>query len=91
MNYLVDPNRPLVVFSAGKDVWKVSGRGTTWLVSQGLDLAVALRTAAAAVGGEGGGHKVASGATIPTESRSKFLEETNRIVSGQLPRTEVPA
>ncbi|MCI4356435.1 MAG: DHHA1 domain-containing protein [Thermoplasmata archaeon] len=91
MNYLVDPTRPLVVFSAGQGVWKVSGRGTTWLVSRGLDLAVALRAAASAVGGEGGGHKVASGATIPTEGRPKFLEETNRIVAEQLPRTEVAA
>ncbi|HKV90554.1 MAG TPA: hypothetical protein VJQ43_05075, partial [Thermoplasmata archaeon] len=41
MNYLVDPTRPLLVFSAGSGVWKVSGRGTTWLVGKGLDLAFA--------------------------------------------------
>jgi single-stranded-DNA-specific exonuclease len=84
MNYLVDPSKPLLVFSAGHGVWKVSGRGTNWLVSRGLDLAVALRLAAAKVGGEGGGHKVASGATIPSDSRDAFLTETDRIVGSQL-------
>ncbi|HKV90024.1 MAG TPA: DHH family phosphoesterase, partial [Thermoplasmata archaeon] len=75
---------PLLVFSQGTGVWKVSGRGTTWLVSQGLDLAVALRHAAATVGGEGGGHKVASGATIPLAGREAFLAEANRLVGRQL-------
>jgi len=91
MNYLVDPTRPLVVFSRGAGVWKISGRGTDWLVGRGLDLAVALRTAAAAVGGEGGGHKVASGATIPLAARDRFLDATNKVVAGQLARPEVPA
>ena len=88
MNYLVDPNRPLLVFSRSDAVFKVSGRGTNWLVGRGLDLAVALRVAAAAVGGEGGGHKVASGATIPDTTRETFLHETNRIVAEQLHASE---
>jgi single-stranded-DNA-specific exonuclease len=88
MNYLVDPTRPLLVFSNGGEVWKVSGRGTTWLVGRGLDLAVALRDAAKAVDGEGGGHKVASGATIPLESRDRFLEHANRSIALQLPHGE---
>ena len=85
MNYLVDPRRALVVFSAGDGVFKVSGRGTLHLVHEGLDLAIALRTAAAAVGGEGGGHRVAAGATIPRARRDDFLAEVDRIVSGQIP------
>jgi single-stranded-DNA-specific exonuclease len=91
MNYLVDPTRPLIVFSNGGAVWKVSGRGTTWLVSQGLDLAVALREAAKSVGGEGGGHKVASGATIPLESRDRFLAHADRTIARQLPRVGASA
>jgi len=51
----------------------------------------ALRVAAAAVGGEGGGHKVASGATIPVDGRDAFLSDANRIVGEQLHRTEVAA
>ncbi len=85
MNYLLPPDKPVVVFSGGTNgPIKLSGRGTLRLVAQGLDLADALRRAAAAVGGEGGGHKVASGATIPAGSRDRFLDEADRIVAAQL-------
>ncbi|MGI0132714.1 MAG: DHHA1 domain-containing protein [Thermoplasmata archaeon] len=90
MNYLIDPKRPVFVFSASEDgtAIKVSGRGTMWLVGQGLDLAVTCRDAARSVGGEGGGHKVASGATLPNGTRDAFLAEVDRIVGGQIaPRT----
>ena len=85
MNYLVDSRRPLVVFSPSESGLKVSGRATPWLVEQGLDLSSALRTAAALVGGEGGGHRVASGATIPVPKRDAFLAEVDRLVSQQIP------
>jgi len=85
MNYLLDPFRPVVVFTASPGgETKVSARGTPWLVGQGLDLASACRTAAAAVGGEGGGHRVASGATIATDRRDAFLAEMDRLVGPQL-------
>jgi single-stranded-DNA-specific exonuclease len=85
MNYLLDPRRPVFAFSAAPNgPTKVSGRGTNWLVQHGLDLSLACRTAAAAVHGEGGGHRVASGATIPDGSRDAFLEEVDRIVAHQL-------
>ena len=88
MNYLLDPARPVVVFSPGEETWKVSGRGTPWLVGRGLDLATAFREAADAVGGEGGGHRVASGATIPKSARDRFLDEANRRVLSQIPSPE---
>jgi single-stranded DNA-specific DHH superfamily exonuclease len=84
MNYLVDSRRPLFVFSEGEGTIKVSGRGTGWLVNQGLDLSVVCRDSARAVRGEGGGHKVASGATIPIGSRDSFLDEADRMVAHQL-------
>ncbi|MCI4334043.1 MAG: DHH family phosphoesterase [Thermoplasmata archaeon] len=84
MTYLLDPNRPVAVFTTGDGVLKVSARGTHWLVGRGLDLARVCREAAAGVGGEGGGHKVASGATIPKGSRDSFLTEANRLVGEQL-------
>ncbi len=86
MNYLLDPNRPVFVVSSGEGVLKISGRGTLYLVGRGLDLSQVLRTAAAKVGGEGGGHRVASGATIPDGRREEFLDEANRLVAAQLPR-----
>jgi RecJ-like exonuclease len=83
MNYLLDPKRPVIVFSEGSGPVKVSARGTLRLVAGGLDLAAACRIAAQGVGGEGGGHRVASGATVPVGSRAKFLEIANREIAGQ--------
>ncbi|MCI4353805.1 MAG: DHH family phosphoesterase [Thermoplasmata archaeon] len=85
MNYLLDPRRPVFVFSRSGTVLKLSGRGTVWLVGQGLDLATVCRTAADHVGGEGGGHRVAAGATIPGDRRDAFLEVADRLVGSQLP------
>ncbi len=88
MNYLLDPTKPAIVFTGAGDRLKVSGRGTLWLVGRGLDLAVAFRESASSVGGEGGGHRVASGATIPAASRDAFLAEMDRRLSAQLPLGE---
>jgi single-stranded-DNA-specific exonuclease len=85
MNYLLDPRRPVFVFSASGASLKISGRGTVWLVDQGLDLSTVCRAAADRVGGEGGGHRVAAGATIPIDRRDPFLAEADRLVGAQLP------
>ena len=85
MTYFLDSRRPVFVFSAEESRLKVSGRGTLWLVQQGLDLSGACRSAAQSVGGEGGGHRVASGATIPGDRRDDFLAAADRIVGEQLP------
>ena len=82
--YLLDPERPVFVFSDGSDTVKVSGRTTLAMVDRGVDLSVTCRDAAAAVGGEGGGHRVASGATIPAGSRDRFLAAANRILGEQV-------
>jgi single-stranded-DNA-specific exonuclease len=63
---------------------KVSARGTNQLVQQGLDLAVVMRDAAEAVGGGGGGHDVAAGATIPTGREIAFVERVDELVADQL-------
>jgi len=92
MNYLVDPRKPTFVGSRTERATKVSARGTLYLVGEGLDLASACRSAAASVGGEGGGHRVAAGATIPSDRWESFLAEANRLIGAQLPaRTEASA
>jgi single-stranded DNA-specific DHH superfamily exonuclease len=63
---------------------KVSARATRALVAKGLDLAVALREAAAELGGDGGGHNIASGASIPKGKEEKFLTLVDEIVGRQL-------
>ncbi|HEV2316521.1 MAG TPA: DHH family phosphoesterase [Thermoplasmata archaeon] len=90
MNYLLDPNHPVLVGSRTPDgVTHVSARGTPWLVSRGLDLATALREAGALVGGEGGGHAVAAGATVPAGKWKEFLAAVDERVSRQLPASGV--
>lgn len=63
---------------------KVSARGTKELVRRGLDLAKAIRLASEKVGGTGGGHAVAAGATIERGREGEFLDEIERIVGEQL-------
>ena len=83
--YLLDSERPVFAFSEGTVATRLSARGTLRLVERGLDLSVACATAAAAVGGEGGGHRVASGATIPAGTRDRFLAEADRLIGRQIP------
>ncbi len=84
MTYLLDPNRPVFVFSNGDGRVKVSARATHRLVAQGLDLAAAVREAASSVGGEGGGHRIASGATIPAGREEEFRRLANARIAEQL-------
>jgi len=84
MNYLLPQTLPVFVFSdGGEQPTKVSARGLERQVARGLDLASVCRTAAAEVGGEGGGHRVASGATIPPGSRERFLAAADRELAVQ--------
>jgi RecJ-like exonuclease len=53
-------------------------------VSRGLDLSVVMGEAARATGGDGGGHDVAAGATIPAGNESEFIGHADRIVGEQL-------
>ncbi|MGB2581687.1 MAG: DHH family phosphoesterase, partial [Thermoplasmata archaeon] len=69
--------------TVGKKV-KVSGRGTKYLVSKGLDLAAAMKRVAEGVKGNGGGHAVASGATISVGKKDEFIKAMDDIVGKQL-------
>ena len=78
------PDKPIVVLNVDGDKIKVSARGTVVLINKGLDLAVAVRQGATAAGGNGGGHKIASGAAIPVGCKQEFLEAVNDIVGRQI-------
>ncbi|MFB6137593.1 MAG: DHHA1 domain-containing protein [Halobacteriaceae archaeon] len=81
----IDRGTPIVGFAEKADgAVKVSARGTGGLVRRGLDLAAAMGTAAAAVGGEGGGHDVAAGATIPAGAERAFVDRVDGVVGEQL-------
>lgn len=77
-------DRPLVAFA-----WTPDGRTKVSSRAPGetrgrLDLSVAMREAAAAVGGQGGGHPGAAGATIPRGAEERFLAAAERILEAQL-------
>ena len=81
----VSREMPIVAFARKSDEeTKVSGRGTGPLVSRGLDLSAVMTEAARAAGGDGGGHDVAAGATIPAGSEAAFIEHADEIVGEQL-------
>jgi len=81
----VDPDRPIIAFARKNDEeTKVSARGTGRLVGRGLDLSVVMGEASRAVGGDGGGHDVAAGATIPAGSEEAFVEQADAIVAEQI-------
>ena len=78
-------DRPVIAFAAAEEGQsKVSARGTHRLVRAGLDLAAVMGEAARALGGDGGGHDVAAGATIPEGQKRAFVERADALVAEQL-------
>ncbi|MES3161600.1 MAG: DHH family phosphoesterase [Halorubrum sp.] len=81
----VDRSKPVIAFAEESATeLKVSARGTGRLVRRGLDLSVVMREASQSVGGDGGGHDVAAGATIPAETRDAFLAAADSLVGEQV-------
>jgi single-stranded-DNA-specific exonuclease len=78
------PDKPFVTLNEVEGNIRVSARGTRKLVASGLDLAAAMREASALVGGMGGGHDVAAGATIPKGTAMKFIDVVDSIIENQL-------
>jgi RecJ-like exonuclease len=84
MQYLLDQTKPTIAISKVEGTVKVSSRGTRDLVSKGLDLAESLRKSAEPLGGVGGGHNVAAGATVPLVHEDEFLKNLDEITGIQL-------
>lgn len=84
-----DRSKPILAFARTPEgSLKVSARGTQDLVRSGLDLADAMSAAARGMGGVGGGHNVAAGATIPAEAKQEFLELVDATVGRQMARSK---
>jgi len=77
-------DKPLITLNEVEDKIKISARGTRKLVEKGLDLASAMREASGDVGGMGGGHDIASGATIPKGTAMMFIDKVDSIIGKQL-------
>jgi single-stranded-DNA-specific exonuclease len=81
----ISRRKPILAFAEKNDEEvKVSARGSHFLTRKGLDLSVVMREASRSVGGDGGGHDVAAGATIPAGKRTEFVAEADRLVGEQL-------
>ncbi|WP_049969112.1 single-stranded-DNA-specific exonuclease RecJ [Haladaptatus cibarius] len=81
----IDRGTPIFAFAEKNEAEvKVSGRGTPGLTRKGLDLSVVMKESSRAVGGDGGGHDVAAGATVPKGKESAFIERADEIVGEQL-------
>jgi nanoRNase/pAp phosphatase (c-di-AMP/oligoRNAs hydrolase) len=84
MIYLFPKDAPVLSLFPDGETLNVSARATDRLVEKGVDLAHAMSVAGGEVGGRGGGHPVASGASVPIEARETFLSRVDEIVGEQL-------
>ncbi|MUV89325.1 recombinase RecJ [Halapricum sp. CBA1109] len=81
----ISREKPILAFAEKSETdLKVSARGTGPMVGRGLDLSVVVGEAARSVGGDGGGHDIAAGATVPAEKKEAFLDAADEIVARQL-------
>lgn len=81
---LADPDIPLLGLAKSPDGTKVSARAPKELVRKGLNLSDIMRDAAAEVGGMGGGHAVAAGATVPEDRAMEFVDIVDRKIGDKL-------
>lgn len=84
LDYLSNGSKPVFALTKSGNEVRVSSRATKTLFSSGLDLSAVMHKAAEHVGGRGGGHPVASGATIPDTEDKDFLEKADSIIKFQL-------
>jgi len=79
--------KPMMAFANIDDVKvKASIRCTQSLVDRGLDMSAVIDKACSAVGGEGGGHKIAAGATIPIGMEEAFVCAVEEALAASWPR-----
>jgi len=80
----VNADKPIIAFADADGETKVSARATGPLVGRGVDLSVVMSEASRSVGGDGGGHDIAAGATIPAGAEPTFIEAASEVVADQL-------
>jgi single-stranded-DNA-specific exonuclease len=72
---------PVFAFADSEDGVKVSARAADRLVEEGVNLKRIVSRAAGKVGGQGGGHSGAAGATIPAGSEQAFISAAEEIMT----------
>ncbi|MBQ9689900.1 MAG: DHH family phosphoesterase [Candidatus Methanomethylophilaceae archaeon] len=84
MQCIGDPNKPTIGMNRSKEPVNLSSRGMWCQLDKGIDLAVAMREACNTVGGDGGGHRIAAGGSIPSDKVEEFLDVLDGILEKQL-------
>ncbi len=74
----------LGVANKGEGKVKISGRANRKLALKGLNLGEAMYSICQELGGEGGGHDVAAGATVPEDKEKLFLDKMDVELGKQL-------
>jgi RecJ-like exonuclease len=77
-------NLPIIAFAKADGGIKVSARGTQDLIRRGVNLSEAMSMVSAEVGGAGGGHYIAAGATIPENAKEEFTRRLDLFIGEQL-------
>ncbi len=76
---------PILAFANADDGnVKVSVRSPRSFVDRGVDFSIIMKSASEAVGGTGGGHNVAAGATIPPGTEEEFVDIVEKMIARQL-------
>jgi single-stranded-DNA-specific exonuclease len=73
LTYVHGDDKPFIAYCRTGQVAKFSSRGSPRLYHAGVDLSIGMGEAAKKVGGHGGGHPGASGATVPQDQIEAFL------------------
>ena len=84
MQCIGDPEKPTIGLNRSNTPVNISSRGMWGQLDRGVDLSAAMREACASVGGTGGGHKIASGGSVPSDKVDQFLENLDAIIGKQL-------
>ena len=76
---------PIIAFANSDDGnIKVSVRAPRTLINKGVDFSIIMKEASERVGGSGGGHNIAAGATIPRGKEEEFLDIVEEMIKNQL-------
>jgi RecJ-like exonuclease len=83
---LANPEKPLVAFAnvEKEQAAKFSARTTEKAIRKGVNLGDAMRVASEVLGGKGGGHNIAAGATVPLDKIEDFVKTVDELVGKQL-------
>lgn len=84
MLYILDQERPVFGMAEVDQKIDISARATKKLVEKGLDLGALCSKIAKELGGVGGGHDIAAGATIDNEDLEDFLDRMNKEIGAVL-------